>query len=370
MNRHLAVAALLPALALSLAPPAAAQGRIVASEIRSNHFAGSRIGISPLRRINVYLPRGYDASGGRRYPVIYYLNHFFETEATPWESQGAKALLDDAIARGLTPGFIFVTADFSTPAGSSWYVNSPATGDWADFMTRELVPHVDARYRTIADRNSRGLLGDGAGGYGAIRFGMEHPEMFGAVYAMQPLGTGASLQPTHSRADFDLLARARSLDDLGGDGFSRIFTAIYQAFSPNPDRPPLFFDPPVRQVAGKPEVDAPVLAAFHARFALAGLVPAHAEALKSLRGLKFDWGRADTIHDHIAGAQALARQLAEYGVPHEAEEHSGGFRDRHWGESGRVLSDALPFFARNLIFARAPEPGSAGAGPDLQQGGR
>jgi ketosteroid isomerase-like protein len=69
-----------------------------------------------------------------------------------------------------------------------------------------------------------------------------------------------------------------------------------------------------------------------------------------LRGLKFDWGRQDTLFDHIAGAQDLSNQLREYGVPHEAEEHEGGFRDRHWGEDGRFYTDVLPFFARTLLF--------------------
>jgi S-formylglutathione hydrolase FrmB len=260
-------------------------------------------------------------------------------------------LFDKATGEDMISGFILVAADFSTPAGSSWYVNSPATGNWEDFLVRELVPHIDGNYRTIAHRDSRGLLGDGVGGYGAIRLGMRHPGLFGVVYAMQAVGTGASLQATHSRANFDLLARAATLEDLGDDHFSRIFTSIYQAFSPNAQRPPFYFDPPIRQIDGRAQVDSQVLAQFHARFGLAGLVPTHAEQLRSLRALKFDWGRSDTLVDHIHGSQILARQLTEYGVPHEAEEHSGGFRDRHWGEQGRVYTDVLPFFARHLVFA-------------------
>jgi 2'-5' RNA ligase len=72
-----------------------------------------------------------------------------------------------------------------------------------------------------------------------------HPALFGSVYAMQPFGTGPSIQPTHSRPDFDLLERAKSMDDL--EGFSRIFTSIYQAFVPNAERAPLYFDPPARR---------------------------------------------------------------------------------------------------------------------------
>ena len=88
---------------------------------------------------------------------------------------------------------IFVAVDMATPLGCSWYVNSPVTGNWEDFMVRELVPYVDANFRTLANRDSRGIAGDFMGGYGAIRFGMTHPEVFGTVYALHPVGTGSGI---------------------------------------------------------------------------------------------------------------------------------------------------------------------------------
>lgn len=336
------------------APEASSQplGRLVADQLRSANFADSKIGVSPLRKLTVYLPPGY-LTGVGRYPVLYYLNHFFEGETAPFANHGATALFDRAIGQGVIGEFIVVTADFSTPAGSSWYVNSSATGYWEDFMVGELVPYVDARYRTLPSRNSRGVVGDGVGAYGAIRFGMRHPEVFGSVYGMQLIGAGGNIQTTHSRPNWERLAQARSLDDLGHDGFSRIFTSIYQATLPNSNRPPLFFDPPARSLDGRVVVDTAVMARFLDRFSLAAQLPLYAENLKTLRGLKFDWGRADPIVDHIYGSQAFAHLLDEYGVPHEAEEHGGGFRDRHWGETGRVYTDVLPFFARHLVFEDA-----------------
>jgi hypothetical protein len=339
---------------LCLAPAAAGQpsARLIAAELRSTHFAQSKIGVSPLRKLTIYLPPGY-SNAGKRFPVLYYLNHFFEDQTAPFANNGAMALFDRAIGRGVIGDVIVVTADFSTPAGSSWYVNSPATGNWEDFMVGELVPYIDAHYRTLASRDSRGVVGDGVGGYGAIRFGMRYPQVFGSVYGMQPVGAGGNIQTTHSRPNWERLARARSLDDLGDDGFSRIFTSIYQAALPNPNRPPLFFDPPARSLEGRVQVDTTVMARFQERFSLAAQLPSYAENLKTLRGFKFDWGRADPIVDHVYGAQAFAHLLDEYGVPHEAEEHEGGFRDRHWGEQGRVYTDVLPFFARHLVFDRA-----------------
>ncbi|TGX52878.1 nuclear transport factor 2 family protein [Sphingomonas gei] len=102
-------------------------------------------------------------------------------------------------------------------------------------------------------------------------------------------------------------------------------------------------------------VDSAVTARFQRDFALTELLPAYADNLKSLRALKFDWGRQDIVTDHIYGAQAFSNRLVEFGVPHEAEEHGGGFRDRHWGSGGRVYTDVLPFFARHLLFGPPAE---------------
>jgi len=186
---------------------------------------------------------------------------------------------------------------------------------------------------------------------------MRYPQLFGAVYGMEPVATGPGIQSTYSRPDFALMARATSIADL--DGFSRIFTSIYQAYLPNPNRPPFFFDPPARVIDGRVVVDSTVMARFHQGFALTELLPAYAGNLKSLRGLKFDWGRQDPNMDHIYGAQALSNRLVEFGVPHEAEEHGGGFRDRHWGEQGRFYTDLLPFFAHTLSWCGVGQPACA-----------
>jgi hypothetical protein len=102
-------------------------------------------------------------------------------------------------------------------------------------------------------------------------------------------------------------------------------------------------------VDGKVVVDAKQMARLIDSFALDHLVLRHADALKTLRGLKFDWGRNDPVADHIVSAQALSRMLTELGVPHEAEEYVGGWGDRTWGETGRVYTAMLPFFAKALV---------------------
>lgn len=341
---------LLAAFMMLLAvPPALAQSQVRDFEVASKAFDGNKLGISGQRRVRVYLPDGYEASG-RRYPVIYYLHNIFEDERAAFDQHDLRGLLDRAIKAGTIPPVIVVAADFSTPLGGSIYANSPVTGNWRDFMVKDLVPWTDGRFRTLASRDSRGLAGDRMGGHGAIAFGMRHPDVFGAVYALHPVGTGLGLQTMSSRPNFDLLQGAKSLDDLKADPFSQLFTAIYQAHLPNPAKPPLYVDPPARKVDGKLIIDAALTEKLIDSFALERSVGRYADNLRTLRGFKFDWTRGDPNPDHVVSNQAFSRLLTEYDVPHEAEEYVGGWGDRTWGETGRVRTDLLPFFAQTLMF--------------------
>ena len=337
-------------IVLLAAPPALAQSQVRDFEVASKAFDGNKIGISGQRRVRVYLPDGYEASG-RRYPVIYYLHNLFEDERAAFDQQDFKGLLDRAIKAGAIRPVIVVAADFSTPLGSSIYTSSPVTGRWDEFMTGDLVPWVDGRFRTLARRDSRGLAGDRMGGYGALAFGMRHADVFGAVYALHPVGTGLGLQTMSSRPNWDLLQNAKSLDDLKADPFSQLFVAIYQAHLPNPGKPPLYADLPARKGPdGKLVVDTALTAKLQDSFLLGQNLSRYADNLKTLRGLKFDWGRNDPNPDHVVSNQAFSRALVEFGVPHEAEEYVGGWGDRTWGETGRVRTDLLPFFGQTLVF--------------------
>jgi enterochelin esterase-like enzyme len=337
--------------ALSIAPSfgAATDSQVVSRELQSEGFAKSKIGTDPVRKMVVYLPPGYDASS-TRYPVIYFLPTPFESYRAEFDQRGAQALFDRAIAAGEIGKFIFVSVDMTTPVGCSWYVNSPVTGNWEDFMIQELVPNIDANFRTLATRDSRGIAGDFMGGYGAIRFGMRHPDVFGSVYALHPVGTGSGVQVMYSRPNWDLLANAKSLDDVKKDGFTAIFTAIFQAHLPNPDKPPLFIDLQAHNVGDQLVIDSKITERLRKNFFIESMIPQYADNLKSLRGFKFDWARNDTNQDHVYANQALTHKLDEFGIPHEAEEYNGLWGHGVWGNDGRVYTEVLPFFNRHLVF--------------------
>jgi enterochelin esterase-like enzyme len=335
--------------ALTVATLASAESRVVDREITSAKFADNKIGVSPVRKLVVYLPSGYDDSS-KRYPVIYFLPTPFENYRAAFNLHGVQALFDRAIEARAAHPFIFAAVDMTTPLGSSWYVNSPVTGNWEDFMVQELVPYMDANFRTLPTRDSRGIAGEFMGGYGAIRFGMRHPDVFGSVYALHPVGTGSGVQVMYSRPNWDLLASAKSLDDVRKDGYSTIFTTIFQAHVPNPDKPPLFIDLQARKAGDHLEIDSKVTERLRNKFFIESMIPEFADNLKFLRGFKFDWDRNDGNYDHVYSNQALTHKLDEFGIPHEAEEYNGLWGHGVWGDDGRFYSGVLPFFVRHLVF--------------------
>src|ERR1700728_2918345 len=300
---------------------AAAKSQIVVRELRSENIAHNKTGTDPVRKMLIYLPAGYDESSSQRYPVIYFLpNPFEESYRYDFDNRDAQGLFDRAIAAGVIRKFILVAVDMNAPLGSSWYVNSSATGNWEDFMIQEIVPYIDANFKTLPNRASRGIAGIFIGGYGAIRFGMRHPDVFGTVYAMHPVGTGTGVSVSASLPKWDILANAKSMDDVRKDFRTQIFTTMFQAHLPDPDNPPLFIDLLARQRGDQLIIDAKLMDRFRNNFYLETLIGKYADNLNSLRGLKFDWSRNDANSDHVYANQAFTRKLNEFGIVHQAEE--------------------------------------------------
>ena len=334
------------------ASTASVKSQLICRELRSERIAHNKIGIDPVRKMLIYLPAGYDPSSSQRYPVIYFLpNPFEESYRYDFDRRDAQGLFDHAIAEGVIKSFILVAVDMNTPLGSSWYVNSSVTGDWEDFMIRELVPYIDSNFKTLSNRDSRGIAGIFIGGYGAIRLGMRHPDIFGSVYAMHPVGTGTGVGVSMTIPKWDILTNAKSMDDVTQDGGTRIFTTMFQAHLPNPSKPPLFVDLPAQQENGRLIIDTNLMDRFRNNFYLETMIPQYADGLKSLRGFKFDWTRNDANYDHVYANQAFTRKLNEFGVAHGAEEYTGPFDASNWGVDGRIFNEVLPFFRTHMVFA-------------------
>jgi Putative esterase len=346
----LSVTLALASLNITPAHAESAKSQIVDRELDSKNFANNKIGTSSVRRMTIYLPSGYGESS-KRFPVIYFFaSPFDKTYRSIFDEHDAQGLFDQVIAAGVISKFILVCVDMTTSLGSSWYVNSPVTGNWEDFVVQELVPYVDANFKTLATRDSRGIAGVFMGGHGAIRLAMKHSDVFGSVYGMHPVGTGSGVRIMDSLPNWGILASAQSLDDVKKDGYTRIFTGIFQAHLPNPSKPPLFIDLAAHKDGDQLVIDPQLTERLRNSFFLESLIPQYAENLKSLRGFKFDWARSDENFDHVYSNQAYTHKLNEFGIAHEAEEYNGSWGEQTWGRDGRVYTEVLPFFQRHLVF--------------------
>ncbi len=324
-------------------------GTVLTERIESRVLRENRTGLDLNRTVKVYLPPGY-AESQKRYAVVYYFHSINWSPEKMFEDGNLVRLLERGFAAGTVPEFILVAADYSSPTMGSWFENSSTTGNWLDFTMKELVPFIDGKFRTIARRESRGLAGDFLGAYGALKFAMLYPDWFSAVYAMHPVGTGTGLMPTQQMVNWPRLHAAKAFGDLWGDHYAPGFVAISQAYLPNPDRPPFFCDFIVEMEDGEPVLKVENKQRLEARFHLDELLREHADGLRRMRGVAFDWGRYDTTQGHVYSNQAFTRKLDQLGIEHVAEEYNGGAWDKNWTDDGRFYTRVLPFLGRKLVF--------------------
>jgi S-formylglutathione hydrolase FrmB len=164
----------------------AAAGRLVVLEHTSTILKGNPLKDPHVRKLGVWLPPQYDEPGNtERFPVLYDLVGFTGSglSHTAWKPFGVN--VPDRAARliheqkmGPT---IFVFPDCFTALGGNQYVNSSAIGNYADYLTKEIIPFVDREFRTLASRDHRGCFGKSSGGYGAIIHAMQYPKYWGAI---------------------------------------------------------------------------------------------------------------------------------------------------------------------------------------------
>jgi S-formylglutathione hydrolase FrmB len=160
-------------------------GRIDEHVFSSELLRGNPLGDPYERPLWVYLPPGYDDEPDRRYPSVYVIQGYTGHLAM-WRNRSAyrqpfPETADAMFARGEAPPAIVVYVDAWTRYGGSQFVDSPGTGRYHSYLCDEVVPWVDARYRTQADAAHRAITGKSSGGFGAMITPMLRPDLFGAL---------------------------------------------------------------------------------------------------------------------------------------------------------------------------------------------
>jgi S-formylglutathione hydrolase len=347
MTARLSASIACASLAALMASPSAhlqtaGTGTVEKITVHGRALEGNLEGDSADREVMVYLPPSYKTEPSRRYPVVYLLHGFTDDTDHWWgvvpHFVSVPKSMDAALAAGATKELILVMPNAFTRYFGSMYSSSATTGDWELFVARELVAYIDAHYRTLADVNSRGLAGHSMGGYGTIRIGMKHPDVFSSIYAM----SSCCLSPT---LGFDTergkkAEAVKSPDEVKGlDFMTKATFASAAAWSPNPKNPPLYLDVPTKDGTPQPEV----LAKWIANAPLATL-DQYIVNLKSLKALAFDVGTKDFLFND---SKALDMRLTAYGVPHTYETYDGDHINR---VADRLETKVFAFFSKQLKF--------------------
>src|SRR6266581_1745003 len=161
------------------------RGRYEELIFESNVLKGNPLGDPYQRPLWVYLPPGYDEDPGRHYPAIYQIQGL-TGQLDMWRNRAPfrknfPELADELFAKGEAPPCIIVWVDCWTSLGGSQFLDSPATGRYHTYLCDEVVPWVDGHYRTVSDRDHRGLQGKSSGGYGAMVVPMLRPDVWGGL---------------------------------------------------------------------------------------------------------------------------------------------------------------------------------------------
>ena len=251
-------------------------------------------------------------------------------------SLGLPESIDRAIAAGARE-MIVVLPDAFTKYSGSMFSNSPTIGDWETFIAHDLTTAIDARYRTIATREGRGLAGHSMGGYGTMRIGMKQPAAFAAMYAMSScclMNEGAGRGAGPARGD----AAGRGAAPAGRGGvLANALSAQAAAWAPNVNRAPDFFDLPTQDGESRP-----LIAAQWVANSPLVMVGQYGPALASMRAIALDVGDKDPF---VTTNRQLADALARVGAHPTLEVYDGDHGNRI---RERFETKVLPFFSERL----------------------
>ena len=277
------------------------------------------------RPLWVYLPPGYEADEGKRHPSIYVIQGL-TGQLDMWRNRmpfrrNFPELADELFAAGESPPAVLVYVDCWTSLGGSQFLDSPGTGRYHTYLCDEVVPWIDARYRTLAAPEHRGITGKSSGGYGAMVTPMLRPDLFGGLathagdalfencYLPEFRETTRALRDEYDGSYERFWEDFRSRPAMSKDSDhvlldSWCMAACYSTDEDGTVRLP--FDPATGQLID--EIWQRWLAKDPVR-----MVADHADALRGMKAIYIDAGKRDEWYLDL-GAEAFRRELEAIGV--------------------------------------------------------
>jgi len=300
-------------------------GRVDELAIDSEALTANPLGDPHRRPLYVYTPPGYDEHPDRRYPSVYVIQGM-TGQLDMWRNRRAFSpsvleAIDAWFAQPDAHPAIVAFVDAWTSYGGSQFLDSPGTGRYHTYLCDEVVPLVDASYRTLTDAAHRGIAGKSSGGYGAMVTPMLRPDLFGGLVTH----SGDALFEACYQPEFPQAARALR------DNYEGSFDAFWADFRSRPGRSrpgdPALVNEWAMAACYSTDPDGTVRLPFDP--ATGRLVPAiwerwlawdpvrmvagHADALRGLRAIWVDAGKSDEYFLDL-GAQAFVTELEALGI--------------------------------------------------------
>jgi S-formylglutathione hydrolase FrmB len=329
--------------------PGAKPATVEHIRIHGTALEGNLEGDAVDRDVIVFLPPSYQKDKKHRYPVVYAL-HGYSIGAEQWTHEiHVPQTIEGAFATG-SQEMIVVLRDSKTIYNGSMYSSSVTTGGFEKFIYHDVVAYMDAHYRTIPDRQSRGLVGHTMGGYGASRIGMKHPDVFGALYIMSPCCMSSMVGGGPGSAD-QMKERAIASEKKVAAAKSPADLAARRPASPPRNMQQQRRGLPIPGILRSTSICPPgdgipqpeIVAKYMANSPLA-FVDQYIGNLKQYRAISMDVGDQDGLR---IDAGKLRDIFDSYGIANTFEIYPGTHTS---AVADRFQNHVMPFFSKNLCF--------------------
>jgi S-formylglutathione hydrolase len=312
----------------------------------------------------IYLPPSYYIDTLKRYPVVYFLPGF----GSP--ASYFSSYMDGTIGTGNAKEMIIVTPNSMSKIVGSFYVNSPLTGNWDDYISIDLVNYMDNNYRTISKPEARAITGHSMGGFGALNLSMLHPDIFCIGYGLSPglfgekgVMTSQILTTTAKNCYFAFVESIKDLSRAEAhkayikaisftiNGDNQFSFAYGSAFSADTTLTAPYLNFPFSKNGTQMVTDSAFLKNYENGFGnLKEKVVKYKSNLEKLKGYVIDYGTNDEYSWIPQGCIYYDKLLTEAGIKHEYRPFSGGHSSNL---DSRIKEYMLPFCSSRLEFDSA-----------------
>jgi len=322
----------------------AQESKIVTETFQVSSLKDNLFDDSPNQTIVVWLPPSYESEPEKHYPVVYLLHGWVANSRGLKENcfiaNGILKEMDSWLIEGRVEEMILVLPNSFNKLGGSWYTNSIATGNWADYIAKDLVEYVDKKYRTIPNRESRAVLGHSMGGYGALKLGVLYSDVFSCIGILSGKIDFGESAIQKNALFYTRMSKLKTWDDFNNlDWGLQLYLAQCAAFVPNTKKPPFYCDFPFGEGQVKNK-------RVHKKFLKHDgfyLLEENVDSIRKMNAIYIDCGTNDPFFEH---AKKLDAKLQDLQIEHVYKE----FRGTHFSGILGGTGNALELFSTALMY--------------------